>query len=292
MNNYITGVMLTLLSAFGFGVMPLFALYAYQDGINVPTLLFLRFLLASASLFAYVALKKICWMVSLRQLGCMFLLGGVLYAVQSSFYFSAVKYIPASLAALILYLYPVLVALLAMVVDKEALSSRVVVPALVALAGLAIVLGAPMDKLDFSGVALAFGAALIYSVYIIIGRRVVSQVPPVVTTAFIAAFAAASFFVYGWSEAALTFSLSLRAWLLIGGVVFISTVLAMATFFAGMQIIGPTRASILSTVEPVITFGFSALLLGEKLTALQCVGAALVLLGAVYAIRRQGADTV
>ena len=58
----------------------------------------------------------------------------------------------------------------------------------------------------------------------------------------------------------------------------------MATFFAGMERIGATRASILSTVEPVVTIGCSALLLGERLSCLQGFGAILVLAGAVWVV--------
>ena len=290
MRTYFTGVFLILLSAFGFGMMPILALFAYQDGINVPTLLFLRFFLASACLFAYTLLSRIDWSITPRQLFYLFFMGGVLYTFQSAFYFSSVKFIPASLAALILYLYPVLVATLAVIVDKEKLSGKIIAPAILALAGLAIVLGAPMDNLNFYGVALAFGAAVIYSVYIILGRRVVAQVSPVVTTAFIAAFAAISFLAYGWVGDVLQFNFSPHAWFIILGVVLFSTILAMATFFAGMNIIGPTRASILSTIEPVITFGFSALLLGEKLSWIQGIGAAFVLLGAVWVIGQRNAE--
>ena len=284
MHSYYSGVFLIFLSAFGFGVMPILALYAYKDGLNVPTLLFLRFFLGAVCLFAYVLMRKIGWRVTLRQAACLFLMGGILYTIQSTFYFSAVRYISASLAVLILYLYPVLVAILAAVVDKEKLSGKILAPTGVALLGLAIVLGAPVDNLDMFGVALAFGAALIYSVYIILGRRVVAQVHPLVTTAFIAAFAAVSFLIYGSADGSLIFNLSSHAWILIFGVVFFSTILAMGTFFAGMHIIGPTKASILSTVEPVITFGLSALLLGERLSWFQCFGAALVLSGAVWVI--------
>lgn len=290
MRTYYTGVFLILLSAFGFGMMPILALFAYQDGMNVPTLLFMRFFLASACLFAYTLLRRIDWAITPRQLFYLFLMGGVLYTFQSTFYFSSVKLIPASLAVLILYLYPVLVAMLAVIVDKEKLSGKIIAPAILALAGLAIVLGSPVGNLNFFGVALAFGAAVIYSVYIILGRRVVAQVSPIVTTAFIAAFAALSFLVYGWVDDALQFDFTLHAWFIILGVVLFSTVLAMATFFAGMNIIGPTRASILSTIEPVITFGFSAMLLDEKLSWVQGIGAALVLLGAIWVIRQRSVE--
>jgi drug/metabolite transporter (DMT)-like permease len=145
-------------------------------------------------------------------------------------------------------------------------------------------LRAPLAHLDWSGILLAFGAALVYSVYIILGRRVLAQVPPVVTSAFISGFAALSFLTYGGLSQSLSFILPIQTWTVIMGVVIFSTILAMASFFAGMDIVGPTRASILSTIEPVITILFSALLLQETLSWGQGAGALLVIGGTVWVI--------
>ena len=284
------GILLVFLSAFGFGLMPIFALFAYRGGVNVVTLLFLRFFIAAICFLVYLLARRTRWHVSRRSLASLFILGSILYSVQSMFYFSAVQYIPASLAALILYLYPVLVALLAAVVEKEQISLQMVAAAVVSLVGIAVVLGAPLDQLDGGGMALAFGAALVYSVYITLGRRVVADVPAVVTSALVAAFAALSFLLFGSATQSLVFDISWSTWVVILGVVAFSTLLAMAAFFGGMERIGATRASILSTVEPVITIAFSALLLGESFTWIQAGGAMLVLAAAACVISqgRQG----
>ena len=284
MQRFGLGILLVFLSAFGFGLMPIFALFAYRGGVNVTTLLFLRFSIAAVCFFAYLLARRTHWQVSRRAMASLFILGSILYTLQSLFYFSAVQYIPASLAALILYLYPVLVALLAAVVEKEQISLQMMAAAVVSLVGIAVVLGAPVDQLDGGGMALAFGAALIYSVYITLGRRVVAEIPAVVTSAFVAAFAALSFLLFGSANQSLMFDFSWATWGVILGVVVFSTLLAMAAFFAGMERIGATRASILSTVEPVVTIGFSALLLGESFSWIQAGGAMLVLTGAVWVI--------
>ncbi len=287
MHSFMAGVFLIFLSAFGFGLMPIFALYAYRGGVNVSTLLFLRFTSAALCFFAYLISSHTCIRVRRREMVGLFSMGTVLYAMQSTLYFSAVRYIPASLAALILYLYPVLVAFLSVIVDKESWSWKMVAPSVLSLIGIAVVLGAPLDRLDGFGVLLAFGAALVYSIYIVMGRRILAQVSPVATSAFISAFAALSFLIYGGITHSLVFELSVQTWLVIAGVALFSTILAMATFFAGMNIVGPTRASILSTIEPVITIGFSALLLGEKLSWEQGAGAVLVIAGTVWVISQR-----
>ena len=99
MHSFGLGVLLIMLSAFGFGLMPIFATYAYAGGVNVPTLLFLRFSLAAICLFAYLCWRRTVWRLRRRELLSLLFLGAVLYTLQSTFYFSAVRYIPASLAA-------------------------------------------------------------------------------------------------------------------------------------------------------------------------------------------------
>ena len=284
MHSFGLGVLLILLSAFGFGLMPIFAAYAYAGGVNVPTLLFLRFSLAAICFFSYLSWRGAALRLRRRELLPLLFLGSFLYTLQSTFYFSAVRYIPASLAALILYLYPVFVAGMAVWLEKEPLTLQLVLPAVLSLAGIAVVLGAPLAEMNGMGVSLAFGAAVVYSVYIILGRRVVSTVSPLMTSAYISTFAALSFLLFGLVDRSLQFAFSAETWTVIGGVVLFSTILTMAAFFAGMERIGATRASILSTVEPVITIGCSALLLGERLSWMQGVGALLVLLGAVWVV--------
>jgi len=291
MHSFMIGVFLIFLSAFGFGLMPIFALFAYRGGVNVSTLLFLRFAIAALCFFAYLISRHTLIRVRRREMIGLFVMGTVLYAMQSTLYFSAVRFIPASLAALILYLYPVIVAFLSVVVDKESWSWKMVAPAMLSLIGIAVVLGAPLDRLDGFGVLLAFGAALVYSIYIIMGRRILAQVSPVITSAFISTFAALSFLIYGGVTHSLVFELSMQTWLVIAGVIVFSTILAMATFFAGMNIVGPTRASILSTIEPVITIAFSSLLLGEKLSWGQGAGALLVIAGTVWVVGQREQTT-
>ena len=288
MSRYLQGAALIFASAFGFGLMPIFALYAYRCGVNVPTLLFFRFGIAALILSLYIKLNGLEWRMPRRELIGVAFLGMVLYTLQSTLYFSAVQYIPASLAALILYVYPVLVAFLAVLTEHEPLSWQTMAPTLISLLGVALVLGTPLEKPDLFGLLLAFGAAVVYSVYIILGRRISAHVPPLLASATISAFAALSFLIYGGSTGTLQFALPGDAWLVVLGVVLFSTILAMGAFFAGIDRIGSTRASILSTIEPVITIAFSVALFQEKMSWLQGIGALLILTGTILVIGGRG----
>lgn len=278
------GYFLILLSATAFGLMPIFAIYAYDHHVSVNTLLFLRFSFASIIFFSYILMKKKLVSISKKQILTFFLLGSVLYTLQSSFYFSSIKYIPASLAALILYLYPVFVAILSFFVNKEKLTKFIIISTIISLFGIILVLGSPTGHLNLLGILLALGAAVIYSIYIIIGGRVTLQVPPFITSAFIAMFAAISFLLVGLTTNTLQFHFSLVGWLSILCISIISSVISMASFFAGIKLVGPTKGAILSMIEPVITILFSTILLHENMKILQLLGGAIVLIGAALVV--------
>lgn len=284
MNRYLQGVMLIIVSAACFGFMPIFAVQAYKGGATVMTFLLLRFSLAALLLFSYIFVKVKKISVKPKQYLFLFLLGGVLYFLQATFYFSSVSYIPASLTALILYVYPVIVAILSFFIDKEILSKKVYVSIAFSLVGLVLVLGASIQNVHPLGILLAFLAAITYSLYIVFGNKVVKQVSPLVATAFIVLFAAISFLLSGWVTDGLRFNLNLQAWINLLGIVLISTVFANVAFFKGLEFIGSTRSAVLSTVEPLVTVLLSTLILYEHMSVFQLIGGLFVISSAILAI--------
>jgi len=287
-NPFYLGSLFVFLSAAGFGVMSIFAEYAYQAGATVTGILFWRFLLAALLFFAIVKMQRASLRINLRQAAALFLLGGGLYTLQSFSFFSAVQYITPSLAALILYTFPIFVSILAFVVDKEKITRATIGAILLSVAGVALVLGNSFEGIHPVGVGFAFAAALFYSFYIIIGNRVVQNLPPMVTSGYIALFAFLSYLVIALTGEGIPLHYTGQAWLAISGIVLCSTVLAIGTFFVGLRLIGSTKASVLSTIEPVITSVCSVLLLGERLTGWQLLGGLIVLLGAALIVATRG----
>ncbi|HUW64335.1 MAG TPA: DMT family transporter [Spirochaetia bacterium] len=284
MNSISRGILLVLLSAAGFGLMPIFASYAYESGLNVPTLLFLRFAFAAVILFGYLFVKNKQWGLTRKQIALLLLLGGVLYTLQSFFYFSSVKYVPVPLAVLLLDLYPVFVAILSSFVNRERPSKSVVFSIVLSLLGIVLVVGRPSGSVSLAGVLYAIGAAVVYSLYIVIASRVALQTPPIVTSSFVVLFASLSFLVSGALTGTLQFRFATSGWLPAFGVAFFSTSLAIFSFLTGMNTTGPTRASIISMLEPVVSIMASAILLNEQMTFSQIGGGLLVLAGAVSVV--------
>ncbi|MDR7319307.1 DMT family transporter [Brevibacillus nitrificans] len=284
MNPLYLGVLLVFVSAAGFGVMSIFAVFAYGAGVSVSTLLFLRFLFASAIFFGLILWKKESVRINKKQGLSLFLLGGILYTMQSLSFFSAVQYIPTSMAALLLYTFPAFVAILSFLVEKEKLRKKTIIAMAVSFVGLAMVLGLSFGGIHPLGVFLALAAAIFYSVYIIVGNRVVKGLSPYVTSAYIALFACFSTFLVAQKDGGIDLSFEVQGWFALSGIVVFSTVVAISTFFRALQLISSTKASVLSTFEPVVTIAASALLLGESFTWLQLVGGAAVLGGAVLIV--------
>src|SRR5579871_1819021 len=272
------GTLLILVSAAGFGAMSIFAKAAYAAGANVPTTLFLRFVLASLVLWsALFATHRVPAALPGRPLAACVALGAIGYAGMSLVFFSALVYVPASLAALILYTYPPIVTVLAFLWLREALDGRKCLALGIASFGLVLVLGLGAGAARTTGVMLALAAAVAYSLYIVSARFLLRGVPPLSAAAIVIPAAGAMFGLYGAASGTLHLSMALSAYEAIGGMAVISTVLAIVAFFAGLERVGASRAAILSTFEPIVTLTLAATALGERLVPVHLIGGACIL---------------
>jgi drug/metabolite transporter (DMT)-like permease len=275
----VAGLLLVLYSALGFGLLPIFALLAYRGGIGVITLLAVRFVLSGVLLFALLLAGG---RFRLRQVTAVLpgLAGlGVCYTLQSGFYFSAVRYISASLASILLYSYPAFVCLLSVLVEREKLAARTLAALAVSLAGVALVLGSSLGTAHPAGVLLALGASLVYSVYITLASRVLRRVDPLSALAVVTVVTSVLYVGIGLAAGRLSLAFAASTWLPIGLIVTVCTLLAIPAFFRGIEILGSSKASIVSMTEPLFTIGISILLFGDRLGWQQIVGGVLVLGG-------------
>jgi drug/metabolite transporter (DMT)-like permease len=292
------GAALCLFSAVCFGAMAVFGKLAYAAGVSPGALLLLRFALAAALLGLLLATRP-----RLRSDGALpgprrprgaptrrlvvtgLGLGAIGYATQAGLYFSALERIDASLVALVLYTYPAMVTLAAVLLGRDRLTPARCAALLAASCGTLLVLvGAGALRFDTLGVALAFGAALTYTVYILVADTVVHRLPPVVLSAWVMTGAAVALGFRALATGGVGLGFGPAGWLWVGCIAVVSTVLAMLAFFGGLRRTGPSTAAILSTFEPVVTAGLAALALGEFLTPLQLAGGALVL-GSVVVVQ-------
>jgi drug/metabolite transporter (DMT)-like permease len=270
----------------GFGLMAVFAKKAYRDDVSVLTLLSVRFTLAALAFWAIVAARRSRGVISAPPARGIILaslaLGAVGYAAQSGGYFGALTRIDASLTALLLYVYPALVFIGAVALGRDHIDRRRIVALVLATGGAALVLaGTGTGNLDALGVALGLGAAVAYSVYILVADRVVTRIDPVLLSALIATGAAATLWTAGLVSGTIDLGFEPAGWGWIVGLALASTVLPIVAFLAGLPKVGPATASIVSTVEPMVSVAMAMLWFGERLGAVQVVGGALVIIAVV-----------
>ncbi len=256
--NRTAGVLFILGSGAAFGALGIFGRVAYASGVDVPTLLFLRFGLSALVLGGVMGARRAPWPRG-RVLGGLVLLGALGYVGQSLAYFSALRHASAGLTALLLYLFPALVALLAVVVDGERMTRVRAVAVVLALGGTAMTIdleGGASPK----GIAFGVLAALVYAVYVFTSSRVVGPVGPL----------AASTVILGSA-----------------GVVFGVLMLAQGPVWPGTQQgwLAVGALSLLSTVEPLVAVLLGAFVLGERLSVSQGVGGLLILTAVVLLAR-------
>ena len=272
------GLVLIIISAASFGVMPIFARLAYNAGAEPITVLFLRFTIAAVVMNLIMVLGRTAYPRGLILLE-LILLGAICYVGESLAYFLALKMTSAGLVALLLYIYPALVTALSAIFLKEHLTRIKFVALFLALSGTALTLRISGGG-SLLGILLGIAAAVDYAIYILLGSRIVRRSGPIGSTTVIITSTAG---VYAGIVAirGMTYPTTSTGWIAIIAIALISTVLAFVTFFAGLKRIGPTSASTLSTFEPIVAVVLAAIVLGETISPYQVFGGILILAAVV-----------
>jgi len=276
-------MLLVAVSALGFSTLGILGRYAYAAGMDALTILFLRFSLAAVLMAVLLAARHESLPrgpALLRLIG----MGAVGYVCQAFFYFSALKYASPGLVAFLLYLYPVFVAALSALVLHEPIRRVKAIALGLALTGTALTVG-PAGGQPL-GMLLAILAAATYSVYILVGSRVMKQVSALQSSTVIFASAGAT---SGILMAANGPQLPATGvgWLVIGSMVLIATALPVVTFLAGLGRVGATNAAMLSTLEPPVTVVLAAWLLNELLGPITLLGGVLILAAVLLLARSE-----
>ena len=271
------GILLIAISAASFGTLAIFGHYVYADGMDTFTVLFLRFSISASFMTVILLLRKEHFPRG-KILGQLIGMGALGYVGQSFLYMTAIKYASAGLVALLLYLYPMFVFILSIFILHEKVNWVKVTALILALIGSALTVDPNGGQLI--GALMAITAALIYSIYIIVGTNVMKHVSAVQSSTVIFASAGVVFGILAFTNGA-HFPASNSGWLAMLGIIILSTIIPVVTFLAGLEIIGPTNAAMLSTLEPIVTVLLAAWLFGEKLLPAVMVGGGLILVAVI-----------
>ena len=313
------GLALVVVSAVGFGSGPFFANVAYDTGMAAMPILFWRFVAAAALswLFVLASGSARASLRSLTRTRVLVLLAlGVMYVGNSFTYVASLELVDVSLVAMIVYIYPALVAVLSVRFGRRLEGRRAWVALGLSMTGVLLAVGGiPEGAMPPPiGLALAVASPAIYAFWIVLSARTAGErrrssraaratIPPsdaeaprgagsrssarpaaaVASTLMITATAGAcAAWLVATGRGISPASVPGDAWpaLVSFGM---ASAIAIQAFYGGVRRVGGARASLISTVEPVYTIAIATLLLGETLTPVQLLGGAFVIGGVLLA---------
>ncbi len=267
--NAIIGYPAGIVTGITYGLNPLFAKPLMNNGASTEAILFFRYGIAVVLLGAYLLLKKENFRINLRQAGV--LLGlGLLYTASSAFLFEAYKYIASGLATTLVFLFPVMVAII-MVFLKVVPSWPVWLSIAATFAGVMIMTGGTgTEAIDPTGIWFSIASAFVYALFIVIINRskAISSIPNSLLT-FYALSVGTVFFLTrcGLSGAELLKGLDGgMAWANLLGLAILPTIVSTASLAIATRNIGATKASVLGVFEPITAILVGTLVFGEELT--------------------------
>ncbi|MDX2446520.1 MAG: DMT family transporter [Desulfobacterales bacterium] len=274
------GIGLLLISGLGFTGSLLMANMATRNGIDVNTSNAVRFFLATVLLWAWHTATGRSQKMMLRDRYAALALGVAVFLMGAG-YLGATQYIPVSLAVLIFYTGPFFIIIISRFTENEPITTLRLTAICVAFIGLILIMGVkPTASLPIRGILLAFTAAIGMAAFVTGSSLTIRTASPQMVNLH-SLFSGTLLFglfliVMGGPSGTIGLSGALK---LVGSG--LSIAVGYITFFSGLKIIGPVRASILLNAEPVYTIALAALLLGERLSYTQFMGAALVITGII-----------
>lgn len=274
------GTLAILGSSLGYGALAVLAKLALERGVAVVPLLAWRFLIATAVLWPVVLAGRLGVPGRGRAGGVVSL--GILYAGNALAFMIGLERIPAALASLVFFTYPVFTVLLARVWIGEPLTRRRVASLAAASLGCALVIGEGVTTLEPTGIAYVLLAVVLIAGFIVRSHATLARVPPLGAIALLMTTTAIALAGVGMARGGLAVPTDPHTLSLLAMLGIVSTAIPVTLFLLGIQWVGPARAAIFSTVEPLVTVALAAAVLGERLSPLQTLGGALILGGVAW----------
>ena len=287
--NAIIGYPAGIITGITYGLNPLFGVPLMKDGAAIESILFFRYAIAVLFLGAFLLISKQSFKISWKQAGVLLILG-LLYTSSSIFLFEAYNYIASGLATTIIFLYPVLVAII-MVFLRVVPSWPVWLSIILTFAGVVIMTQSDSTQtISPTGVILSLGSALVYALFIVIINRskVISSISNSLLT-FYALTVGAIIFLGKiiLSDIDITAGIEHNmAWLNLVGLALLPTVVSTASLAIATRNIGATKASVLGVFEPVTAILIGTIVFGEALTTNIIVGILLSIAAITFMIAK------
>ena len=269
------GLVFALTAATLYGITIVFARLAFDGGANPGALMELRFLTSVVAMAALMRWRGRSFAVP-RQVRLRLGLACLgIFAVAMGYIYS-ILFIPVSLAALIFYTFPLIVAAVVPAMERSWPRPALLAAFPVAFAGLALTLGASFSGLDWRGVALACLASAGAAYIFIVSPKAVAQYDIFGVAFYIALGNAVLMALVILAYEGVSLPVTGLGWTGLIGVAVFYTV-ANLSLFAALKAAGATTSALAFNLEPLVAILGAVLLLGERLSPAQMGGVALVI---------------
>lgn len=278
MNIKIKGCILGAVAAATYGMNPLFALPLYSDGMDANSVLFFRYLFAVPIIGAMLRFRGHSFAVSRREAVELAFLG-VVCGLSSLALFESYNYMDAGIASTLLFVYPIIVALIMTAVFKERLTLQTMVCIVMASGGIGLLYkGSDGSTLNMTGTLLVFASSLSYALYIVyINRSGVRCMPTLRITFYVLLFGWAVFAAKAGASGRISTPASWYMWGNLVALALFPTAISLLCTTSAIHCIGSTPTAILGALEPVTAVFFGVTVFGETLTVRAVTGLVLII---------------
>ncbi len=285
MNTKVKGYLLGMTAAATYGMNPLFALPLYADGMLPASVLFYRYLMAIVLVAAMLKIRGHDFSVSKRELGLLAIMG-MLMAVSSLTLFESYRYMDAGIASTLLFVSPLMVALIMAAVFHERLTRITWLCLLLALVGIGLLYkGEGGETLSLVGTLMVFASSLSYAIYIVsVNKTVLANMPTLKVTFYVLTFGLTLFIAYVAYNGELQTPSRWYLWGNLFALALFPTTISFLCTTGAIRYIGSTPTAILGALEPVTAIFFGILVFNEQITVRDWTGILLILLSVSFVV--------
>ena len=284
------GVVLAIISAICYGMNPLGALFLYEEGLNVNSVIFYRFIFASILLAIFMLIKKDSFYLKFKEIILLALLG-LLFGISAISLFNSFLYMDAGLASTVLFIYPIFVAIIMALFFKEKNSIITILSIIFAFLGVVLLYESDGANVSNFGIFLVIVSSLCYAIYIVIINQYL-KLSALKVTFYSMLFCTITILIHSFFDSSLNIMplVNFNMWFYTIFLALVPTIISLLFLIKAIQLIGSTSASILGALEPLTAVLIGVYVFNEKITFWLVIGILFILFGVILIVLKDYID--
>ena len=284
------GVVLAIISAICYGMNPLGALFLYEEGLNVNSVIFYRFIFASILLAIFMLIKKDSFYLKFKEIILLALLG-LLFGISAISLFNSFLYMDAGLASTVLFIYPIFVAIIMALFFKEKNSIITILSIIFAFLGVVLLYESDGANVSNFGIFLVIVSSLCYAIYIVIINQYL-KLSALKVTFYSMLFCTITILIHSFFDSSLNIMplVNFNMWFYTLFLALVPTIISLLFLIKAIQIVGSTSASILGALEPLTAVLIGVYVFNEKITFWLVIGIVFILFGVLLIVLKDYID--